>query len=149
MVFKLNPSWSGCRKANNFSWWWMLAHLQLCQWNSLCKRDTRLERRPLEKIFIYLLIWLGISCGMWDLIPQAGIQPRLPALGALSLYPLDHQGCPWRGLLSQTGWIQILALSLALCDSRTLDRSLLFQHLSFLIFTMRMTVFSSEGDCED
>ena len=87
MVFKLNPSWSGCRKANYFSWWWMLAHLQLCQWKSLCKHDMHLERRPLEKIFIYLLIWLGISCGMWDLIPQAGIRPRLPAIGSSESLP--------------------------------------------------------------
>ena len=43
---------------------------------------------------IYLFIWLyqvlvaapGIlSCGMWDLVPWPGIEPRLPALEALSL----------------------------------------------------------------
>ena len=83
MIFRWNPSWSGCRKANYISWWWILAHLQLCQWNSLCKCDMSSERRLLEKI--YLFTYLGISCGMSDLIPQAGIQPSLPALGTRSL----------------------------------------------------------------
>ena len=46
------------------------------------------------KVFIYLFIWLcwvlvaacGIfSCGMWDLVPWQGIEPRLPAMGVRSL----------------------------------------------------------------
>ena len=28
---------------------------------------------------------LGLNCGMWDLVPQPGIKPRPPALGAWSL----------------------------------------------------------------
>ena len=35
-------------------------------------------------IFIYLTL-LGLSCGMWDLVPQTGIEPVLLALGAWSL----------------------------------------------------------------
>ena len=35
-------------------------------------------------VFIYLSA-LGLSCGMWDLIPQPGIKPGPPALGVWSL----------------------------------------------------------------
>ena len=35
-------------------------------------------------IFIYLAA-LGLSYGMWDLVPQPGIKPRPPALRAWSL----------------------------------------------------------------
>ena len=28
---------------------------------------------------------MGLSCGMWDLLLQPGIEPRIPALGAWSL----------------------------------------------------------------
>ena len=34
--------------------------------------------------YIYLTV-LGLSCGMWDLIPWLGIEPRAPALGVWSL----------------------------------------------------------------
>ena len=44
-------------------------------------------------VFIYLSA-LGLSCGMWDLVPQPGIKPGPPALGVWS-QPLDHQGSPW------------------------------------------------------
>ena len=38
------------------------------------------------KSFIYFnLAALGLSCCMWDLAPCPGIEPRPPALGALSL----------------------------------------------------------------
>ena len=35
------------------------------------------------KVYIYLCA-LSLSCGMWDLVPWQGIQPRPPALGAQS-----------------------------------------------------------------
>ena len=35
-------------------------------------------------IFIYLVAQ-GLSCGMWDLVPQPGIKRRVPALRAQSL----------------------------------------------------------------
>ena len=35
-------------------------------------------------IFIYLAV-LGLSCGMWDLVPPPGIKLRPPALGMRSL----------------------------------------------------------------
>ena len=40
----------------------------------------------LKKIFIFIS-WamLGLSCGMWDLVPWPGIEPGPPALGVLSL----------------------------------------------------------------
>ena len=37
-----------------------------------------------KNLFIYSAV-LGLSCGMWDLVPQPGIEPRIPALGAWSL----------------------------------------------------------------
>ena len=38
-----------------------------------------------SKIFIIYLAMLGLSCGMWDLVPWPGIEPESPALGAWSL----------------------------------------------------------------
>ena len=35
-------------------------------------------------LFIYLTA-LDLSCSIWDLVPWPGIEPRIPALGALSL----------------------------------------------------------------
>ena len=37
-------------------------------------------------LFIYLTA-LDLSCSIWDLVPWPGIEPRTPALGALSLSP--------------------------------------------------------------
>ena len=34
---------------------------------------------------IFLAARVIFSCGVWDLIPQPGIEPRAPALGAQSL----------------------------------------------------------------
>ena len=34
---------------------------------------------------LFILAALGLSCGMWDLVPQPGIEPRPPALGVQSL----------------------------------------------------------------
>ena len=39
-------------------------------------------------IYLFLFIYLaasGLRCVMWDLVPQPGIEPRPPALGAHSL----------------------------------------------------------------
>ena len=44
--------------------------------------------------FQCLFIWLGLSYGMWDLVPWPEIKPRPRALGAASL-PVDHQGHLW------------------------------------------------------
>ena len=38
----------------------------------------------IKTLFIYLVM-MGLSCGMWDLIPQLGTEPRISALGAWSL----------------------------------------------------------------
>ena len=35
-------------------------------------------------LFIYLAV-LGLSCSMWDLVPEPGMEPRPPRLGAQSL----------------------------------------------------------------
>ena len=40
-------------------------------------------------IFIYL-VFPGLSCGMWDLVPWLRSESRSPALGVQS-QPLDHQ----------------------------------------------------------
>ena len=34
-------------------------------------------------VFLILFIWL-LSCNMWDLVPQPGIEPRSPAFGVWS-----------------------------------------------------------------
>ena len=45
----------------------------------------------IKKIFIYLAVsslscdMLIFSCGMWDLVPPRGMEPRPPALGARNL----------------------------------------------------------------
>ena len=60
------------------------------------------------KKYIYLFIWLPLvlvtaygifgsgmqtlSCGMWDLVPWPGIEPRAPCIGSVESSPLDHQG---------------------------------------------------------
>ena len=50
-------------------------------------------------IFTYLAAQ-GLSCGLWDLVPQPGIKPRAPALRDQSLshwtttYLLEVELCP-------------------------------------------------------
>ena len=44
-------------------------------------------------ILLIYLAALGLSCGMWDLVPWQGIKPGTPALGTWNLRPLEHQGC--------------------------------------------------------
>ena len=36
-----------------------------------------------------------LSCGIWDLVPQSGIEPRPPALGAQSLGHWTTREVPW------------------------------------------------------
>ena len=73
--------------------------------NSLGPRTSLLS----SPFFFLLFIWLRkvlvaacrifscsmwtLSCGMWDLVPKPGIQPRPPALG-VGKQPLDCQGSP-------------------------------------------------------
>ena len=57
----------------------------------------------LTSIFIYLAT-PGLSCGMQDLVPWPEIEPWLPALGAWSLKPLDHQGSPQTPTLWENTW---------------------------------------------
>ena len=42
---------------------------------------THISLHDALPILIYLAV-LGLSCSIWNLVPQAGIQPRPPALGA-------------------------------------------------------------------
>ena len=35
-------------------------------------------------VYYFFLPALGLSCGMWDLVPCPGIEPRPPTLGSLS-----------------------------------------------------------------
>ena len=44
-------------------------------------------------LFIYLAA-LGLSCGMWDLVPWPGVEPRPPALGVWSLSHWTTRGSP-------------------------------------------------------
>ena len=46
----------------------------------------RIYRASFQKyLFFTYLAMLGLSCGMWDLVPWPGIEPESPALGAWSL----------------------------------------------------------------
>ena len=50
------------------------------------------------KIFKYTCICLatlGLSCGIWDLVPWAGIKPGSPALGVQSLSHWTTREVPW------------------------------------------------------
>ena len=50
----------------------------------------------------YLFVWLHpcLSCGMWDLIPWSGIEPRPPALGVWSYSRRKPGKSPYCGLLN-------------------------------------------------
>ena len=71
---------------------------------------------PLPLFFIVLFIWLHqalivtcgifscsmrtLSCGLWDLIPWPGIQPRFPALGTQSLSHWTTKEVPFSNSLT-------------------------------------------------
>ena len=50
-------------------------------------------------LLIYLAV-LGLSCGMWVLVPWQGIKPRTSELGTWSLRPLEHQGSLYHSFFS-------------------------------------------------
>lgn len=52
-----------------------------CSWNN---PSSLLKTNKQKKRFIYLVV-PGLSCGMWELVPQSGIEPKSPALGTRSL----------------------------------------------------------------
>ena len=81
-------------------------------------------------LFIYLTA-LGLSRGMWGLVPWPGIEPRLPALGAWSL---DHQGNPPPDLLNALLWPISRSLPLHCCTFWDSHQSNL-QDLSHHLFT--------------
>ena len=55
------------------------------------KKKTRLVQVAIPRgtilslIFIYIFVYLSLSCCKWDPVPWPGIEPRPPALGAQSL----------------------------------------------------------------
>ena len=55
-------------------------------------------------IFIYWAV-PGLSCGMWDLVPWPGIEPRPPALRAQSLSCWTSREVPYRYILNFTSWV--------------------------------------------
>ena len=79
-------------------------------------------------LFIYLAA-LGLCCGMWDLIPQPGIEPRPPAL---AVWSLSH----WISREVPSIYILLLrprseAKSLWLWANKWLSLGSLFQNLFF------------------
>ena len=51
-----------------------------------------------EKCFFLNLAALGLSCSMWDLVPQSGIEPVFPALRAQSLNHWTTRKSPRRNV---------------------------------------------------
>ena len=56
-----------------------------------------------KKYFIYFLFIylteLGLSCGMWDLVPWPGIKPQVLCIGSSESWPLDCWGSPILSIL--------------------------------------------------
>ena len=59
------------------------------------------EAEPTEAAALLQMLWT-LSCGMWDLVPQPGIKPGPPALGAQSFSHWttkeipEHKGFNWK-----------------------------------------------------
>ena len=52
-------------------------------------------RGTFKSTYFYLFIWLHrVFCGMWDLVPPPGIEPRASALRAQSLSHWTTRGVP-------------------------------------------------------
>ena len=73
-----------------------------------CIRSTYNNQLHFLNIYFYLFIWLHwilvaagriFSCGMWNLVPQPGIKPRPPALGAWSPSHWATRKVPWASFL--------------------------------------------------
>ena len=92
----------------------------------LVDKDSEIILNPtwLEKCLFYLHIYFlkylciylaapgllcgiqALSCSMWDLVPWAGIEPGLPALGAQSLNRWTTREVPFPSyLIDKFGWI--------------------------------------------
>ena len=72
----------------------------------------------LKNIYSYLFIHLappGLSCGVWDLVPDQDLN-LAPCAGGTTSQPLDHQGSPG------TFNLQIPLAGLDACDSRLHNR---------------------------
>ena len=52
-----------------------------------------------SSLIVYLLGLPGFSCGMQNLVPEAGIEPGLPALGTQGLNHWTARGVPKLGIL--------------------------------------------------
>ena len=70
-------------------------HLVACQWSLCDKTFLSVKLFPWMDLFFFFFFFLmllfvyltamGSSCGMWDLVPWPGIEPRPPALGVWCL----------------------------------------------------------------
>ena len=103
-----NSSWGRCpgaRLSRKVTWWGLSraghSHITRANAHGITLLDII--------FFFFSFIWLCrilncacriFSCGMWDAVPQPGIKPGPPALGAWS--PRNHQGCPWTSFKTPT-----------------------------------------------
>ena len=74
-----------------FFFFFFLGRANICTWCS------QFKIHKVQRIFFFLVV-PDLSCGMRDLVPWPGIEPRPPALGAQS-YPLDH---PWKSQVQKS-----------------------------------------------
>lgn len=137
MVFKLNPSWSGLQESKLYGD--ECAHLQIQVSGTHCATVIWDLEKTLRKI--YLLIWLRISCGMWDLIPPSRDPTQAPCIETRVLATEPPESLEEKAL--GPDWLDSDPGSAtgSVWFSELWTDQLLFQHLSFLIFTMRMMVF--------
>ena len=96
----LQPSRAGVKRAREssgdseptglpFNSYWRILALQCCV-------GTPSSEQCLFFSSIYLSV-PGLSCGMWDLVPGPGIEPRPPAFRVWSLSHWTNQGSPPTG----------------------------------------------------
>ena len=69
------------------TFWGLAIMLSHAGTNSCIQLHDLMRKRSLFLFFFQFiyLVALGLSCGMWDLVPWPGIKPGLPALGLRSL----------------------------------------------------------------
>ena len=89
VTFAGEMKWEGCCKSPHCTQISFLKKTYFYSFIWLLLQTTALSTHlfPFKKKIFIFISWamLGLSCGMWDLVPWPGIKPGPPALGVLSL----------------------------------------------------------------